>query len=445
MASLSFYIDKNSKSPFKRLMYCLSHKGKQHRASLKLKIHESDWDSKKNFLKATARNSHHITLRKKLVEMQNYVNVEALIENPGVTFEQLKYKFAERVGRSAQASPEGPTTLHEAVYAYGDRSKKQGCGEGTYLGLRRLGDLLKLFFEETKTSPDIRSYTEAQKKVFLDNLVHWMIYVEVKNRFGEVIKKKFSNATVSKHLTNIKTAATYYEIPITINIKRIFPRKVFAVGEGEALFFKTEEILFLYNYQPEKEWQKEILDMLVFCAFTGLRHGEMKYVTKDRIIEWTNISGENYTVLQRYSSKENNTNIVPLNKICVGILKKYWNREGDMILPFKTNVFCNKELHPMLRDADPMFHETATVVEYVGTEAVSKEVPRWKALTFHATRHHYSHLLRKVGLGIDDTAVLLNHKTADTTRRVYRHDSIKQIVEQAYDKINDIEALRKVI
>lgn len=446
MASLSFYLDHSTNGPFKRIYYSLSHHSKQYRNSLGRKIHEKDWDRKKNFLKSSARNKEHILLRKKLIEYVNFVNVECLIEDPDISFEQLKYRFLEKLGRKNMRTPDGPVDLVQAHEMYAKRLEDQKYSVSGVNHFRRNASLLKMFFDEKGYSYDIRTYTQIQKKKFLEEWVEFLAYRTVTDRFGEVIKRQFENVTVKKCLETLKTCVVYYEFPIIVNLRKIFPQKVFTVTEGEALHFTTEEIMCLYRYQPKEDYHKNILDMLVFCAFTGLRHGELPYVKRSTIETRKNIEGKNYMVFRRYSPKENNTNHIPLNTVCRELIEKHMARhDKDVIFPVRSNMWCNRELHKLMRDADEMFHKNYTRIRHIGTEEKEEEKPRWKALTFHSARHHYSYYLRKIGLGIEDASVMLNHKDSNTTYKFYRHEEVDKIVEETYNKMDVADSMLKVI
>lgn len=441
MASLSFYIFKRVNNPIKTIYYSLSHNGKQYRFSSGLRIYEKDWDTKKNFLKSTARRKEHIIIRKKLIDLVNFVSVECIAENPNITFDQLKYKFLEKIGKYKVSNPDEPVNLIEAHQMYAKRMESHRHTVQTVNRFKRNATLLEMFFNDYRYSPDIRTYTEEQKKRFLDQFVEFLAYKEKKNRFGEVIKKRYENATVKKCLEVLKAVVEYYDWPLMIKMKKVFPHKIFTVTDGDAIHFTTEEVMFLYRYDPGNKYLKEVLDMLVFCAFTGLRHGELPHVKKSGIEQRKNINGENYYVFRRYSPKERNTNYIPLNSVCREIVDKYTDYlGGDVLFPVKTNVYCNRELHKMMKKADPMFHKTYKRVRHIGTELKEENIPRWKALTFHAARHHYSYYLRKIGLGIDDAAVMLNHKDKDTTARFYRHESVEKIVEETFNRMSEAES-----
>jgi integrase len=157
--------------------------------------------------------------------------------------------------------------------------------------------------------------------------------------------------------------------------------------------------------QPESSFQY-VLDMFLFCCYTGLRYSDVVRLTNDNFYQIENKLWLIYTTVK--------TNVqvrLPLPLLFKGkavkLYEKYQKRQTETLFDFskKSNSYINQQL-----------------------KLISKAANIDKRITFHTARHTNATLLLYKGVNITTVQKLLGHKSVKTT--------------EIYSKIMDITLVR---
>jgi site-specific recombinase XerD len=171
----------------------------------------------------------------------------------------------------------------------------------------------------------------------------------------------------------------------------------------------------------------KVRDIYTFDFYTGLAHKETMDLLPSQV-EKEKIGNKTISILDFSRSKTRKGNNIPLNKVCLEIIKKY--KGGKKLLPYFTNAQYNRICKYMFKMAE--FTEKITITRWAGDNKVVETFEEWELLTSHTGRHSAAtNILRKTG---DITLVkdLLGHSSVKTSE-VYA----KNIKESFNKKILD--------
>jgi integrase len=355
-------------------------------------------------------------IRSKIREARNFVEIEINSKYFNLTSDQLRLMIDGKINDSPKSIHY--ETVSSLVLKYKDRCEKIGYSINRVRFYGEVATAVKKF-----NDPALETLNKKTMLYFMEGFMTYLI------------AQGYDNTYTSHFLTAISTTMQFYQTDLHVPKNAVFNARRFSRKSNEPIYFTTEEIMLLNDFKCGIS-QRQVIDLLVFSAFTGLRHGELYYVSPDSIKQ-----REDIWVLERYSPKENNSNVVPLNDLCMKIINRYRHIDHNVvlrgqkmncILPVITNIYCNRILHAIMEEIAGPFFENYRSVSHYGVTAKEKVLPRWKALSFHAARHHYAFWLRKRGVSISDVSALLNHKSLATTLNIYKHEDAGVIADRTY-------------
>ena len=355
-------------------------------------------------------------IRSKIREARNFVEIEVNSKYFNLPPDQLKILIESKINNLP--SEIATDTFSSLIAKYAERCDKIGYSKGRVRFFKDIIREIKGFKD-----PNLDTMNKQTMRIFMEEFMTYLV------------GKKFANTYIVHFLSAITSAMRFYKTDLVVSVSNIFNPRQFPQKNSEPAYFTTDEIMLLYNHKCGIS-QKQVLDMLVFCAFTGLRHGELYYVSSDSLKQRGNL-----WTLERYSPKENNSNVVPLNDICMGVINKYRyikhnvifkGKNMNCILPVSNNYYCNKIAHNVMKEIEGPFLENFRYLIHSGVSVREVVIPRWEALTFHSARHHYAFWLRNKGVSMSDISALLNHKALTTTLNIYKHEDSGVIADRTY-------------
>jgi integrase len=334
-----------------------------------------------------------------------------------------------------------PITHEEAIQGFIKRLRELHYAPTTIYRMRGLLRIMGIFYKEHPELPkELSAYKSMNKKNWADTFIGFLV--------GDHPEKKaYQNSTVAKTIDSLNTVMNHYDINWIIELKKALPSKTFVRGNEEPYYFTDGEVQALIEYSktPNLKYEhRHILDQVIFCCYTGLRFGELIYVTADRIQLRLYPDGTPFYVLQRYSPKEKNSNVVPLNTVCMEIVTrnkiidhdiKHGMQEG-CVFPVVANINANKILTRIMKTIGGPFNEKVRKMKFIGTQAVSEELYRWQVLHWHSSRHYYAYMLRNIGVGIQDASVLMNHKSTAMLQKHYKHINKENVAQNISKLLN---------
>jgi integrase len=207
-------------------------------------------------------------------------------------------------------------------------------------------------------------------------------------------------------------------------------------------YIKEHEIKLLYNscfirlsktHNRMVEFKRlnKMRDIYVFLCYTGIRSSDYRNLKKEQIQSRTTKSGQTYYVLRLTQVKTSQPVEVPLNEVCMEILRRY-----NYNLPKRLTSQMSTDIKDMLR-LSTFFDDVKEKVTLRDKMQVRELLPRYELLTVHTARHTFAMYLIKKGINIKKVQQLLGHSMLSTTMR-YLHEFEKEDVhEEALTVLNN--------
>lgn len=163
------------------------------------------------------------------------------------------------------------------------------------------------------------------------------------------------------------------------------------------IFLNPEEVETLENISipDEKDNLKKVRDCFLFSCYTGLRHSDLKALTK-KDIDWDNNS------IELVSLKDVDLLSVPLVNKSREILLRYVDDSRELALP----VFSNQKTNQYLKELGFLakLDREVTKTYYVGREKRTDRFELWELLSTHVGRRTF--ITRAIELGIAPDVVM---------------------------------------
>lgn len=211
----------------------------------------------------------------------------------------------------------------------------------------------------------LEPYTNSIDMEFCENFVYYL-----------KSEKKLMQNTVKGHLERLHAMlhkAVLYGYPVNNTYKEIsIPEE-----DSGAVFLSMVEITRIYYYDHLTRFQKEVRDHFVIGCLTGLRYSDYSRLGESNFQRDTNQI--------RIKTKKTGTVVyVPMHRFVREILKKYnYNLPKPRCLQF-----FNRALKDICRKVG--LHESILWERTVGTEVISKEVPKWAMISSHTARRSFA-------------------------------------------------------
>lgn len=224
-----------------------------------------------------------------------------------------------------------------------------------------------------------------------------------------LLKKGYHANTIIKHMKHVKR---YINLAINKGLFTLqkYPFRQYRIKhiETNKEYLTPEEINTLEQMAAttsEPAFQ-HVLDMFLFCCYTGLRFSDAAKLTTDNFQMIDNRIWLIYTTIKTHIQVR-----LPLNLLFKGkaveLYEKYKKRQAETLFDFseKSNSYINQQL-----------------------KQIGKQAKIDKKITFHTARHTNATLLLYKGVNITTVQKLLGHKSVKTT--------------EIYSKIMDMTIVR---
>jgi integrase len=369
-------------------------------------------------------------IRDKVFALQDYI-INLNFNTP----EEAKASILSYLGKS-EGKQVKLVTLTDFVTEYMRLKSKTY----SHHSIRKYDGLLKNITHFRKHSGLIDSFQqmpEDKQTVFFSSFVDFLLFEEI--FVGEKkVKGLYENGTVKEQFKLIKAVVNKFNSTgVKVDLAEF--SDFLKEGNTQGTFCGIEELAAIYNFRKAAQGlplpEQKAADLFLFQAFTGFRYNELKFVTQNSI-SIKIINGHSFKSLNNIADKEGLVNSVPLSQVCQEVITRWAGKtKRDLLLPVLSEFQYNSNLHAFLARIE-MMHRIEKRVRYRGNDRVEEEVTRYNAITSHAGRHTYSHLLLKSGLKIEEVSHLMNHASSETTDKNYKHLLEDQLEYRALGILN---------
>ena len=110
-------------------------------------------------------------------------------------------------------------------------------------------------------------------------------------------------------------------------------------------------------------------------------------------------------------------------------------------IPCRTTLF--RHLKTALK-LSGVFDATLELVHAQGAKQHRRQVVRWEVLAMHSARHGFGHFMAAQNMSLEDTQLLMAHKTPQMTKR-YFNRTVDQAVDRAHQAVHALDALTQLV
>ena len=280
------------------------------------------------------------------------------------------------------------------------------------------------FLEKYQTQNKNKIKFNAIDSVFADDLINYCFN-----------KKKIDNDYFAKIAAVLKSFLIWAKRRVDFEYK--FPEELGLIKEkeNEVVFLTQEELSILFNYEFPLERHRKVRDLFCFACFTGLRHCDIKTLTR-----------ENFSngFLSKSMEKTQKGVKIPLSKFAKQILEKY--KEEEEPLPPLSNQKCNdylKECFHLIADKqnhpeDELFNRKIVFKKARGRKIEQNLIPLKDFISFHIGRKTF--ITNSLMLGVNLQALQemgAPVKQKDLKKYLAIVDAFKsQEMQNSWDKID---------
>lgn len=183
----------------------------------------------------------------------------------------------------------------------------------------------------------------------------------------------------------------------------------------------NEDIKSLVNFEFENKRLGKVRDVFVFSCVTGLRFGELKFISK------SNISNDSL-LLKEEKGAGKRAREIPLNQIALFILKKY-----DFKLPLIANQKHNDYIKEVFKKAG--YTNAVEKTSTRGKEVIREVMPFYERISSHTARRTFITMMKRKGKSDKLIAEITGHSDMKTLNQYYQvsKDEIKEAVKDTFD------------
>lgn len=182
---------------------------------------------------------------------------------------------------------------------------------------------------------------------------------------------------------------------------------------------KKEDLQILMKKEFNSKRLERVRDVFVFSCVTGLRFGELKWISKNNIID-----GSLHLKEEKGAEKEIRT--IPLNDFAMFILRKY-----DFDLPLIANQKHNDYIKEVFKESG--YTSTVEKVTTRGKEVIRETMPFYDRISTHTARRTFITLMKREGKSDKLISKITGHKDMKTLNQYYQVDD-----EAKREAVNDV-------
>lgn len=205
---------------------------------------------------------------------------------------------------------------------------------------------------------------------------------------------------------------------------RLHPRLKGADGALKPVIYCTLQELAALEGTPHTDIERGILDIFLFCAFSGLRHSDAVG------LRWPNIHGDALHIVQRKTGRPVS---IELNDHTRAILER--RTDAPTPLPQISSQVCNRHLPQLAQLAE--ICEPVTNVWFVGGERFERTRPKYELITTHAGRRSFCVNALTLGIPLEVVMRWTGHSTVAAMRPyVDISEQLRRTSMQAFNVAN---------
>jgi integrase len=404
---------KDKKKEGKTLIYLIAYfkeEGKKFVFSTGETIHPNEWDfDNRQPNNLTGRTSKADSQRAIKVQLGRYTNFFSAItdryKNSGqeITIDKVRSEFNKEFKKVA-------ISKNKFYDAYDDfmiyKQKNNEWSSATVKRYNNIKSILKEFEIKRNYKLTFNTITDKFYTEFTDFCM---------NEKGHI------NNTYSRNVGLVKTFL-FWALKNDYTYKADFinfKKKPRVITNQVAL--KKEDLENLLKLEFSSKRLERIRDVFVFSCVTGMRFGELKFVSKNSINSETL-----YLKEEKGASKK--TREIPLNQIALYLLRKY-----DYELPLIANQKHNDYIKEVFKDAGYIYNVEKTSTR--GKEVIREVMPFYERVSSHTARRTFITMMKRKGKSDKLIAEISGHNDMKTLNQYYQvtYDEVKEAVNDTFD------------
>lgn len=373
-------------------------------------IHPKEWDLKNrqpnSLTGRTSKADSHRTIKRQLDRYSNFfIQVTETFKNTNqeLTVEKVRKEFDKEFKRVAK----GKNKFYEAYDEFMlFKQKNQEWSKATIKRYYNIKSLLE-DFEKTKN----------YKITF--NTINQKFYTEFTDFC--MVHRGHINNTFTRNVGLVKTFL-YWALKNGHTYKADFIKfkKKPKVITNQIALRKEDLQLLLKKEMPSKKLEK-VKDVFIFSCVTGMRFGELKYVSK-------NIINGKTLLLKEEKGSGKKSREIPLSSIALHVLNKY-----DYSLPLIANQKFNDYVKEVFKEAEYTHNVVKTSTR--GKEVLREEMPFYKRISSHTARRTFITMMKRNGKSDKLIAEISGHNDMKTLNQYYQisNEDVKEAVNDTFD------------
>lgn len=373
-------------------------------------IHPKEWDIKNrqpnNLTGRTSKADSHRTIKRQLDRYSSFfmlITESYKNTNQELTVEKIRQEFDKEFKRVAT----GKNQFYEAYDNFMlYKQKNQEWSKATIKRYNNIKSLLK-DFEKTK------------KYKITFNTINQKFYTEFTDFC--MVDRKHINNTFTRNVGLVKTFLFWaLKNGHTYKADFINFKKKPKVITNQIALRKEDLETLLKSEMPSKKLER-VKDVFIFSCVTGMRFGELKYVSKSIINGKTLLLKE-----EKGSGKK--TREIPLSNIALHILDKY-----DCSLPLIANQKFNDYIKEVFEEAG--YTHNVMKASTRGKEIIREEMPFFKRISSHTARRTFITMMKRNGKSDKLIAEISGHNDMKTLNQYYQisNEDVKDAVNETFN------------
>ncbi len=184
---------------------------------------------------------------------------------------------------------------------------------------------------------------------------------------------------------------------------------------------KKEDLEKLLNHNFESKRLERVKDVFIFSCVTGMRFGELKFISKNNIIG-------DVLLLKEEKGSSKKTREIPLNPIAHFLLRKY-----KYNLPLIANQKHNDYIKEVFQKAGYTHKVEKTSTR--GKEVIREVMPFYMRVSSHTARRTFITMMKRKGKSDKLIAEISGHNDMKTLNQYYQitDEEVKEAVNETFD------------
>ncbi|MFY7669780.1 tyrosine-type recombinase/integrase [Tenacibaculum sp. MEBiC06402] len=370
-------------------------------------INPEEWDFKNrqpnNLTGRTSKADSHRTIKRQLDRYSNFfIQVTETFKNTNqeLTVEKIKKEFDKEFKRVAK----GKNKFYEAYDEF--MLFKQKNQEWSKATIKRYNNIKALLEDFEKTKNYKITFNTINQKFYTEFTDFCMVH------------RGHINNTFTRNVGLVKTFLFWaLKNGHTYKADFINFKKKPKVITNQIALRKEDLELLLQTEMPSKKLEK-VKDVFIFSCVTGMRFGELKFVSKNTI------NGKALLLKEEKGSGKKSREI-PLSNIALHVLNKY-----DYNLPLIANQKFNDYVKEVFKEAGYTHNVVKTSTR--GKEVLREEMPFYKRISSHTARRTFITMMKRNGKSDKLIAEISGHNDMKTLNQYYQISN-----EDVKDAVND--------